>query len=165
MQSVSFSEISVGCEFGVEIEYLSESEAETISIAEKLGATLEPGDVVLLIGELGAGKTVFSKGIGAALKVDPTSVKSPSFTLMNVYKGVMPVVHLDLYRLSSFQEFEQAGLLDVFSCSSATIVEWPDRIPEIFVDMIRLEVVIEAVGRTSRKITIRKIGGETNEEL
>ena len=87
----------------------------------------EPGDVVCLWGELGAGKTVFAKGFGVGLGVDDM-ISSPSFVLMGEYAGRLPMFHVDLYRLSSARDVVDAGLLDDRQEAGVVVIEWPDRL-------------------------------------
>lgn len=95
--------------------------------ASRLALVAEPGDVICLWGELGAGKTVFAKGFGAGLGVDAT-ISSPSFVLMGEYAGRLPMFHIDLYRLSSAREVVDAGLLDDRQGAGVVLIEWPDRL-------------------------------------
>ena len=109
------------------MELLSPSPEATRAFASRLATVAEPGDVVCLWGELGAGKTVFAKGFGAGLGVDAT-ISSPSFVLMGEYAGRLPMVHIDLYRLSSAREVVDAGLLDDRQAAGVVLIEWPDRL-------------------------------------
>ena len=120
------------------LQLVSTSPAATRTFAAGLAAVAEPGDVVCLWGELGAGKTVFAKGFGAGLGVRDT-ILSPSFVLMGEYAGRLPLFHIDLYRLTSAQEVVDAGLLDDRQASGVVLIEWPDRLdgalPEDRVDV------------------------------
>ena len=110
----------------------------TRAFAARLAAVAEPGDVVCLWGELGAGKTVFAKGFGAGLGVTGT-ILSPSFVLMGEYAGRLPLFHIDLYRLAIGQEVVDGGLLDDRQATGVVLIEWPDRLgdalPEDRVDV------------------------------
>lgn len=102
---------------------------ETFRLAEDLARSLSGDEVLLLTGELGAGKTVFAKGLAAGLGVaDPNQVCSPSYTLVNVYQGRVPVFHIDLYRLGSGAEIEDLGWEDYLG-EGVVIVEWAERLP------------------------------------
>jgi tRNA threonylcarbamoyladenosine biosynthesis protein TsaE len=104
-------------------------ERETFRLAEDLARSLSGDEVLLLTGELGAGKTVFAKGLAAGLGVaDPNQVCSPSYTLVNVYQGRVPVFHIDLYRLGSGAEIEDLGWEDYLG-EGVVIVEWAERLP------------------------------------
>lgn len=105
--------------------HLSRSEAETIAIGRALGARLRAGDVVLLRGALGAGKTVFVRGLAEGLGCDPGSVTSPTFTIVQEYRGGTRLQHADLYRLSPLEVEELA--LDELVEDAVLAVEWPDR--------------------------------------
>lgn len=138
-------------------EFSCLSADEMLALGEKLGEALFPGDVVLLRGELGAGKTVFAKGVAAARGICPEQVTSPSFTLMNVYRGRDVLCHIDLYRLDDAEGFERAGLLDVFGTNAIVIVEWPDRVEEVFRGMSRYDVQIDLPTKSSRRVKIKRI--------
>jgi len=103
-----------------------------IAFGKRFGATLRPGDVVALSGELGAGKTHLVKGIAAAWGVDPDTVSSPTFTIAHEYAGRTPVHHLDLYRLSGLEDARRVGLDAYFVGEGICVVEWPERVPELF---------------------------------
>jgi tRNA threonylcarbamoyladenosine biosynthesis protein TsaE len=109
------------------MELLSRSPESTRTFALRLATVAEPGDVVCLWGDLGAGKTVFAKGFGAGLGVEAT-ISSPSFVLMGEYAGRLPMFHIDLYRLSSAGEVIDAGLLDDRQAAGVVLIEWPDRL-------------------------------------
>ena len=130
---------------------VTNSEHETFAVAEKLARTLEPGAFVLLHGDLGAGKTVFVRGLAAGLGVDPDSVTSPTFVLVQQYRGQIPLVHADLYRLDGAAAVDDLGLEDL--CSGAVVaVEWAERMPRIPAGSV--SVRIEDAGGDTRRITI-----------
>src|SRR5438874_3598355 len=132
---------------------VTNSELETFAVAEKLARTLEPGAFVLLHGDLGAGKTVFVRGLAAGLGVDPDSVTSPTFVLVQQYRGQIPLVHADLYRLDGGAAVDDLGLEDL--CSGAVVaVEWAERMPRIPTGSV--SVRIEDAGGDTRRITITK---------
>lgn len=103
--------------------------AETQALAARLAARLRPGDVVALVGDLGAGKTCFAQGLGRALGVTGP-MGSPTFTLINEYDGRMPFHHVDLYRLSGSAEALDLGLDELLDGDGVTAIEWPERAPE-----------------------------------
>lgn len=109
----------------------SSSPEETFAIACEYARGLKAGDVLALVGELGAGKTCFVQGLAHGLGVpDSIYVRSPSFTLMNHYAGGrLPVYHFDFYRLSDPSELGDLGLDEYFYGEGVTVVEWPDRFP------------------------------------
>lgn len=131
------------------------SPEETVALGRRLGAVLKAGDVVSLSGDLGAGKTHFTKGVAAGLgKTDPSVVTSPTFVLMNSYDGRVPLRHYDLYRLEG-GEMESLGFHDLRP-TSAIVVEWGEKAGEALGD--RLEVHFEVSGPTTRRIAFRPVG-------
>ena len=133
-------------------EILTRSEEETFEFAKGLAGTFRGTEIVLLEGELGAGKTIFAKGLAAGLGVaDTDRVCSPSYTLVNVYQGRCPVFHIDLYRLDKSREVEDLGWED-FIGEGVVIVEWAEKIP-FPLDGIRVD--IQPVRGNERRITIR----------
>jgi tRNA threonylcarbamoyladenosine biosynthesis protein TsaE len=127
------------------------SEGETFELARRMAAGFKGKEVVLLSGELGAGKTVFAKGLAAGAGVVAIDrVSSPSFTLVNIYEGRWPVFHIDLYRLEREAEILDLGWEDYLG-EGIVVVEWAERLT-LAVDGIR--VLIETVGDDERRITI-----------
>jgi tRNA threonylcarbamoyladenosine biosynthesis protein TsaE len=109
--------------------HTSGSETQTIAIGHDLARALSPGDMVLLYGELGAGKTAFVKGLAEGLGVPRDEVSSPTFTLVQEYRGGrLRLVHVDLYRLSDPREVEDLGL-DEIAAGGVLAVEWADKLP------------------------------------
>jgi tRNA threonylcarbamoyladenosine biosynthesis protein TsaE len=115
---------------------------ETGLLAQRVGALLRAGDVVVLAGELGVGKTVFAKGVARALGITEPVV-SPSFTIVRQYEGTLPLVHVDVYRIDHVQELYDIGLDELIGDDTVTLVEWGDRVSTIL-PADRLEVVIGA---------------------
>jgi len=107
------------------------SESETIYEGEKLGRLLKPGAVVALYGELGAGKTAFTRGIAAGLDIG-MSVSSPTFTIVNEYPGDVPLFHFDMYRLESESELFDIGWDDYLERGGVCVVEWSEKVPGAF---------------------------------
>lgn len=105
--------------------YLSHGEEETQALAALLAQDLGPGDVLLLQGDLGAGKTAFVRGLARGLGADEDEVSSPTFALLQLYQGRLPLYHFDLYRLSG-QEAEELGFEEFFFGQGVCAVEWPD---------------------------------------
>jgi tRNA threonylcarbamoyladenosine biosynthesis protein TsaE len=127
------------------------SEEETFELARRMAEGFKGKEVVLLSGELGAGKTVFAKGLAAGAGVVAIDrVSSPSFTLVNVYEGRWPVFHIDLYRLEREAEILDLGWEDYLG-EGIVVVEWAERLT-LSLDGIR--VLIETVGDDERRITI-----------
>jgi tRNA threonylcarbamoyladenosine biosynthesis protein TsaE len=127
--------------------------AETRALAASLAAAARPGDLISLVGDLGAGKTQFAKGFGAGLGITDTIV-SPSFVLMAEYQGRLPLFHVDLYRLADAAEALAGGLIDDRQAEGVTLVEWAERLADAM-PTERLEVVIDGAGDDPRRIMIR----------
>jgi tRNA threonylcarbamoyladenosine biosynthesis protein TsaE len=109
-------------------KFLSRSERQTFEYARELAGSLELPARILLIGELGAGKTSFTKGVAAGFGVeDVDEVSSPTFTLVNQYEGRVPVYHVDLYRVESTDLYD-LGLDDIFDEQAVVVVEWAERL-------------------------------------
>jgi len=106
---------------------VTRSTDETLALAGSVGGLLRPGDVVSLAGDLGTGKTVFARGVARALGVEDPVV-SPTFTIVREYEGRVPVVHVDVYRIDTFQELHDLGFEEVVRDDAVTIVEWGDAI-------------------------------------
>ena len=114
------------------------SESETIAVARNLARTLQAGTVILLTGDLGAGKTAFVRGLAQGLGIDTEAVSSPTFTLVQEYRGGrLPLSHVDLYRLRAV-EVEDLGLDDLLLAQGVTAIEWPDRWRRAPEDAIRV---------------------------
>ncbi len=103
----------------------TESESATTAAGREFAEQLSPGDIVLLSGPLGAGKTAFVRGIAEGLGADPADVSSPTFTLIQQYAGRVPVIHVDLYRLNE-KEAADLNLLEMGE-DGVLVIEWPDR--------------------------------------
>jgi tRNA threonylcarbamoyladenosine biosynthesis protein TsaE len=135
-------------------EIVTRSSEETIQFGRELGAQLKPPVLVLLSGELGAGKTTLTKGIvsgaGAAREEDVTS---PTFTLVHKYGKGKRIFHVDLYRIGDFHDLETLGLEDVLSEPGVVIVEWPDRL-KLRTDWPVVQIKLEHVEEDTRKIVI-----------
>lgn len=131
---------------------ISHSEDETIAIARELAATLQAGDVVLLSGTLGAGKTAFVRGLAAGLGIDPNDVSSPTFTIVHEYRGGrLSLYHADLYRLERAAT-EDIGLEEMGVKDGVLAIEWPDRLTH---DLPGAQSVrIELVDETTRTISL-----------
>ncbi len=110
---------------------ISKSPEETFLAGKTFAARLRSGDVVALCGDLGAGKTQFTKGLVSAFGGDPSEVSSPTFTLVNEYRdGTLPVFHFDLYRLEDNRELPQMGWFDYLEEEGVSVVEWADKFEE-----------------------------------
>ena len=132
--------------------HLTHSEEETQAVACALAAGLEPGDVLLLSGDLGAGKTAFVRGLAAGLGIDPEEVSSPTFTLVHEYRGGrLTLYHADLYRLEKTGT-EELGLEERGVAGGVLAVEWPDRLAHPIQGAMTVEMDI--IGDTIRQITV-----------
>lgn len=122
-----------------------DGEAQTLELGRCLGQLLQQSSLVLLQGDLGAGKTVFARGIARGLGVDPQiPITSPTFTLMNHYHGRLDLYHFDLYRLSDPDELIELGFDDYAYGSGVTLIEWPEKLdnpetPGLWVDLQRID--------------------------
>jgi tRNA threonylcarbamoyladenosine biosynthesis protein TsaE len=124
----------------------------TRELAAALAPAALPGDLICLWGELGAGKTQFAKGFGAAIGVTGT-INSPSFVLMAEHDGRLPLFHLDLYRLADAADVLAGGLIDDRQATGVTLVEWPERLGRAL-PAERLDVVIDGTGEEPRQIRL-----------
>lgn len=131
---------------------------ELPQLADALAAVLEPGDLLLLRGELGAGKTTLTQALAHALGVGADQyVASPSFALLHEYTGRLPIFHMDLYRLHGEDDVEAAGLLDYFDRPGVCVVEWPDRLGSLTPDD-RLDIEIELAPLDARRFLLAPAG-------
>lgn len=138
-------------------KYISNSTAETVKIAEQFANRLKANDGVLYNGEMGAGKTYFTKGIAKHLGIDEV-VTSPTFALINEYYGNINIFHFDLYRINSFEDLYAIGFYDYFDRNGILCVEWSENIPDL-ADFFEnaYSVSITKTGDESREIIIDKI--------
>lgn len=127
--------------------------AATRALAARLAAAARPGDLVCLVGDLGAGKTQFAKGFAIGLGITDT-VSSPTFVLMAEYEGRLPMFHLDLYRIEDAADALAGGLLDERQAAGVVLVEWAERLGPAL-PLARLDVVIDGTGDEPRTIALR----------
>ena len=133
--------------------FLTQSEQETVAAGERLAGTLTPGTFVLLYGDLGAGKTAFVRGLASGLGADPADVSSPTFVLVQHYRGRLPLTHVDLYRLDSAAAIDDLGLEELVG-GGIVAVEWAERLPRAIAGSVAVK--IEDLGGDARRIGIRK---------
>jgi tRNA threonylcarbamoyladenosine biosynthesis protein TsaE len=129
---------------------------ETQALGEALGTTLQPGAVVACVGDLGAGKTAFLQGVARGLGV-ASAVTSPTFVLVNVYRGRVPVHHLDAYRTESLTEILELGLEEMLDGDGVTFIEWADKLLPLLPER-RIIVRITGAGDEPREIEIEEPG-------
>ena len=136
------------------MNHQSNSESATRAIAAALAPSLMPGAIVLLSGDLGAGKTAFVRGLAEGLGIDPDDVTSPTFTLVHEYRGGrLPLIHVDLYRLDR-AELDEIGLDQDLAATGVTAVEWSDRLARTMSGATVIR--IEDAGGDARRIEITK---------
>lgn len=143
---------------------MTKSPEQTSALAVAVGKRIREGTVLCMEGELGAGKTLFVQGMAATLGVE-SEVSSPTFNLMNIYEGICPILHFDLYRLETEEQLEDIGFFEyVEDPEGIVVVEWADKFPEALPE----EYVTVKLERTSleeeRRITFSAVG-ERNEEF
>jgi tRNA threonylcarbamoyladenosine biosynthesis protein TsaE len=131
------------------MEYISNSAKQTEEIAFEYAKTLKKGDVVILSGDLGAGKTAFTKGVARYFGF--SGVTSPTYAYLNVYGDF--IYHYDCYRLSCGEDAEGLGLTDYFGGDNICIIEWAENIVDVLPDNIK-KVIIEKIDDNTRKITL-----------
>ncbi|MCO7128007.1 tRNA (adenosine(37)-N6)-threonylcarbamoyltransferase complex ATPase subunit type 1 TsaE [Sporolactobacillus shoreicorticis] len=145
-------------------QWITHAPEETMHFSERLAVFLKPGDVLTLSGDLGAGKTVFTKGLAKGLGIQEM-VNSPTFTIVKEYQsGRLPLYHMDVYRIS---DEEDIGLEDYFDQDGVTVIEWAENIPSWLPDD-RLSITIERVNERERTITCKASGSRSkhiNEEI
>lgn len=145
------------------LQVLTESEEATIDLGQQLAAVLQPGAIIALVGDLGAGKTRLVQAIAAGLDVPLEFVNSPTFTLVQEYPGRIPLRHCDTYRLRHPDEFLDLGLDELLSPDGIALIEWADRVIHLLPrDILRIDIRIlspttrdfqlTATGRSSRVI-------------
>ncbi|WP_408009074.1 tRNA (adenosine(37)-N6)-threonylcarbamoyltransferase complex ATPase subunit type 1 TsaE [Pseudalkalibacillus sp. A8] len=140
------------------LQYRLTSPEETIKFGARLAEYLKPGDVITLEGDLGAGKTTFTKGLAEGLHIKRV-VKSPTFTIIREYKGRLPLYHMDVYRLEDSDE--DLGFDEYFEGEGVTVVEWAHLI-EDFLPADRLAITIRRVGDDERELMIEPTGERSN---
>jgi len=148
----------------IDYEYASNSPSDTQTLGEKIGASLRGGSIIALMGELGCGKTLLTRGISAGLGVPLRQVNSPTFVLVNEYKGRLPVFHMDLYRLGDAADVVDIGLLDYLARaeSGVIIIEWAEKI----LDMLpakQLRIEFEILSARKRNISFSAAGDIYND--
>jgi tRNA threonylcarbamoyladenosine biosynthesis protein TsaE len=146
------------------LKLISDSRERTLEIGRLIGAILERGDIVALIGELGSGKTCLTQGLAKGMDVaENVPVVSPTFTLINEYPGRIPLFHLDVYRLSGPRDLEDMGYEEIFYGGGIIVIEWAEKIQDIlpaktlfvrmrYIDENTREMILEGPGEKIRKL-------------
>lgn len=141
-------------------EFFSSSPAATLSLGKRIGERLPQGSVIALTGELGCGKTLLTRGICDGLGVPLRQVNSPTFVLVNEYRGRLPVFHIDLYRLSGIDDGFEIGIMDYFSraASGVMIIEWAEKMNSLLPDDL-LKVEFDIISARKRRIVFSSSAG------
>jgi tRNA threonylcarbamoyladenosine biosynthesis protein TsaE len=142
-------------------EIYSQSPAATLTLGKKIGSNLTDGSIIAMSGELGCGKTLLTRGICEGLGVPPRHVSSPTFVLVNEYKGRLPVFHMDLYRLGDINDGFEIGIMDYFARAEAGVmlIEWAEKMISLLPqDMLRIE--FEILGDKKRRIKFNSVSNK-----
>ena len=149
----------------MELTLISRSSRQTLALGERLGKLLDRGMTISLIGELGAGKTTFVKGLAKGLGVpDSFYITSPTYTIMNEYPGRVDLCHMDLYRLGSSDELDYIGFYEMLSLDRVTVIEWPQIIEQGTIDF-DLAITISTDKAFNRKISFFASGLDASKML
>ncbi len=139
------------------MEFVSHSPEDTARFAGDIAGRLAAGDILLYRGDMGAGKTTFTKGLAAALDVTDV-VTSPTFAIVNEYNGKFPLFHFDLYRIDNFDDLYAMGFFDYLGRNGIIAAEWSENIPGLEQELSRdgrvITVIFEITGEFDRKITV-----------
>ncbi len=139
---------------------VSKSVEETTALGRRLAKKLKKGSIVALVGDLGSGKTVFTKGIAEGLGVrNARYVNSPTFAIIKEYKGRLPLYHFDLYRLDHYSSFDVMSYEEYFYSEGITVIEWADKI-RVLLPSKRIEVRLSVIGENERRIEIKRISND-----
>ena len=131
------------------------SAGETISLGERIGKSLKPNDIVALIGDLGAGKTTLIQGMAKGLEVE-NWVTSPTFTLINEFKGRLDLYHVDLYRINSIEEAMDIAIEEYFTRGGVTVIEWAEKIKPLLPEET-IEINIKIKSENEREFEVRNL--------
>lgn len=138
----------------MEYKIITKNETETILLAQNFESEKFPNMIICLDGELGSGKTVFTKGIAKALGIEE-SITSPTFTLIKEYEGELPLYHMDLYRLNG--KIDELGLEEYFEKGGVVVIEWASTIRQ-YLPKERLEIKIKVLDENRRSIILKPYG-------
>ncbi len=143
----------------VNVELITRSPAGTMGLGKKIGQKLSAGSVIALTGELGCGKTLLTRGVCDGLGVPPRQVSSPTFVLVNEYRGRLPIFHMDLYRLEAIDDGFEIGIMDYFNRAEqgVMLIEWAEKMAVLLPPDV-LKVEFEIIAERQRKITFTAAG-------
>ena len=142
---------------------ITKSPAETAELGSRIAGILAPGDFIALTGDLGSGKTQFARGVAYGLLVDPAIyVTSPTYTLLNIYSGRIPLYHFDLYRLQGYQDIIDLGFEEYFYGDGVCLVEWAERLA-VDIPQESLSIVFSHTGDDTRTLTFIPLGQRPRE--
>ena len=137
-------------------QFMTHSRAETVALGRRLAGRLAPGTLVAFTGGLGAGKTAFCQGLAEGLGcTDPVS--SPTFAIVNYYRGPRPMAHFDLYRIHTENDLAAAGFYDYLDQGAVVAAEWSENFASLLAQEDPIRVDIQILDQTSRKITIEGV--------
>ncbi len=146
------------------LECLSHNREETVALAGNFARHLKAGDIILLRGDLGAGKTTFTQGLSKGLRVNEADVNSPTFILMNYYEGKLPVYHFDFYRINKMEELATVDLEEYFYGRGVCVIEWPERLGDL-APKEYFQVHLEHKSETQRSLSFSAAGDKFKERL
>ena len=134
------------------------SRSHTENFGAIVGRRLQGGEVIALIGELGAGKTTFVRGVATGAGLSPHVVSSPTFTFIQEYVGSLALAHVDLYRLDDPRDLDDTGLADYFNGDFVVLLEWADRLPAVWLPDDYLSIQLTHTGNHRRRAQIQAFG-------
>ena len=138
------------------LTFTTDSREATMELGSRLARRLTAGSIVCLFGELGSGKTTFVKGMAKGLKISPVKVHSPTFVLMNIYEGKLPLYHFDFYRLDEIREIENIGYDEFFYGKGIAVVEWPQRMGNLLpAEYLQIELASKSENSRIIKMTAK----------
>ncbi len=142
------------------IEYISNSDDETMDFGTKIGSIAKPGLIITLSGDLGTGKTVLARGIARGLGIDEP-ITSPTFTILHQYNGRLPLYHFDMYRLDNEDEIFELGFEEFIYGDGVAVIEWPENMGDLYPQEY-VGIELDRIDENIRKITIHFIGSKFN---
>ena len=138
------------------IQYLSRSPQDTMQFGVKMAAHLKGGDIVCLVGDLGSGKTTLVKGIAQGLAINAARVNSPTFVVLNIYAGRLPLYHFDLYRINELKEIANLGYEEFLYGKGVAVVEWADKLGALLpADCLKIELSLQKDNERSLAVSAK----------